>query len=302
MITKFGKRFLTNYIAGNSSFSDKEIAIGIANNTEYALSDTNSRLGFEFYRIPARVGGVDIDASVTPTKYTIIYSATIPTNVAGKINEVGLYPGARTSKNYFDSKMVYDFESTLDWTTNEVSFNEDTFTTPVYDLEAAVYRVGSADSGLNFFCLPNTTLSWSTPVSLDLSGYSLQDSLVFAFRCQSVNVSSLKVRFCSSDNNCYEFDFTPSGTGNFIIEKKFSTAIAYGSPNLENINKMEIKLTAGSDTALARISGDAIRINDEDTFDPIYGLIARSILPTEITKVLGREAQIEFKLDLSFGD
>jgi len=29
MITKFGKRFLINYLAGNADFSKKEIALGI---------------------------------------------------------------------------------------------------------------------------------------------------------------------------------------------------------------------------------------------------------------------------------
>lgn len=302
MITKFGKRFLTNFIAGNSSFSSKEIAIGIANNTEYPLADTNSRLGFEFYRIPARVGGVDIDASVTPTKYTVIYSATIPTNVAGKINEVGLYPGERSSKNYFDSKLLYDFELPYDWTTHDVILSGNTVTTPSYSSESTTYRVGSGGSGLNFICPPNSTLEWTTPVSLDLSGYSQQDSITFAFHSQSTNNSSIKVKFYSSDNNYYEFDFSASGTGNFIIEKAFSTSTAYGSPNIQNINKMGFVLTGGSGASMARVGADAIRINDEDTFDPTYGLIARSILSSEITKVLGREAQIEFKLDLSFGE
>lgn len=302
MITKFGKRFLTNFIAGNSSFSNKEIAIGIANNTEYPLADTNSRLGFEFYRVPARVGGVDIDASVTPTKYTVIYSATLPTSIAGKINEVGLYPGERSSKNYFDSKMLYDFELPYDWTTHDVYINGNILTTPIYDSEAEVFRVGSGDSGLNFICPPNSTLEWTTPISLDLSGYSQQDSIAFAFRSQSTNNSSLKIKFYSSDNNYYEFDFTTPDTDNIIIEKLFSTATAYGSPNIQNINRMGLSLTAGSGSPFARINADAIRINDEDTFDPIYGLIARSVLASEITKVSGREAQIEFKLDLSFGD
>jgi hypothetical protein len=302
LITKFGKRFLTNFIAGNTSFSNKEIAIGIANNTEYPLSDTNSRLGFEFYRIPARAGGIDIDASVTPTKYTVIYSATIPTNVAGKINEVGLYPGERSSKNYFDSKLLYNFELPYDWTTHDVVVSGNTITTPSYDPEAAIYRVGAGDSGLNFICLPNSTLEWTTPVSLDLSGYSQQDSITFAFSAPSINNSSIKIKFYSSDNNYYEFDFSTSGTGNFIIEKPFSTGTAYGSPNIQNINKMGFVLTGGSGAEVARVRADAIRINDEDTFDPTYGLIARSILPAEITKVLGRESQIEFKLDLSFGD
>jgi hypothetical protein len=65
MITKFGKRFLANFISGNSKFSSKEMALGISTGIEYPLSDTNSRLGFEFYRVPIRIGGVDIDNSVT---------------------------------------------------------------------------------------------------------------------------------------------------------------------------------------------------------------------------------------------
>ena len=114
MITKFGKRFLANFVAGNSAFSSKEMALGISTSTEYALSDTNSRLGFEFYRVPIRQGGIDIDTSVSPAKYTVIYSATIPTNIAGKINEIGIYSGQSYSKNY--QSIQYD-------RTSEPSFN-----------------------------------------------------------------------------------------------------------------------------------------------------------------------------------
>ena len=54
MITKFGKRFLTNYLAGNVAFSAKELAFGIGNTTP----DTNgndTRLDFEFYRVPVKL-------------------------------------------------------------------------------------------------------------------------------------------------------------------------------------------------------------------------------------------------------
>ncbi len=67
MITKFGKRFLTNFIAGNLIFNPKDMALGIATNLEYPLADTNSRLGFEFYRVPITTGGINIDASSSPT-------------------------------------------------------------------------------------------------------------------------------------------------------------------------------------------------------------------------------------------
>lgn len=286
MITKFGKRFLTNFIAGNSSFSSKEIAIGIANNTEYPLSDTNSRLGFEFYRIPARVGGVDIDASVTPTKYTVIYSATIPTNVAGKINEVGLYPGERSSKNYFDSKFITNFELPFDWN-------------PVPDIDESNFRVG--DSSLIFESNGTSQQEYKLPLGkYDLSGYGPLDTICFSYKVNNSYLSQIKIRFYSSDTSYYEIVFDGHSIGHNIKNKDISDLTAVNSPDINNITHLGVVVIPT--TGEASVSVDGLRINDEDTFDPTYGLIARSILSSEITKVLGREAQIEFKLDLSFGE
>lgn len=286
MITKFGKRFLTNFIAGNTSFSNKEIAIGIANNTEYPLSDTNSRLGFEFYRIPARAGGIDIDASVTPTKYTVIYSATIPTNIAGKINEVGLYPGERSSKNYFDSKFITDFELPFEWT-------------PVPDIDQSNFRVG--DSSLIFKSNGAAEQEYKLPLGkYDLSGYGSLDTICFSYKVNNALLSQIKVRFYSSETSYYQVVFNNHSVGYNIKEKNISDLNSVNSPDINNITHLGIVIVPT--TGEASVSVDGLRINDEDTFDPTYGLIARSILPAEITKVLGRESQIEFKLDLSFGD
>ena len=41
MITKFGKRFLTDFIAGNSAFNSKDIALGIGTN---AAVENDTRL------------------------------------------------------------------------------------------------------------------------------------------------------------------------------------------------------------------------------------------------------------------
>jgi hypothetical protein len=45
---------------------------------------------------------------------------------------------------------------------------------------------------------------------------------------------------------------------------------------------------------------EGFRINDEDTFDPNFGLISRSVLGSEITKTAGRAIDIEYKLSLGF--
>ena len=285
MITKFGKRFLTNFVAGNSSFSSKEMAIGIATGTEYALSDTNSRLGFEFYRVPIRVGGIDIDSSVSPVKYTVIYSATLPTNIAGKINEIGIYSGQSYSRNLYESKFISNFELPYQWS-------------PEPELDQTNSRVG--DSSLTFTSNAAAPREYTYILdSMDISGYNPLDTLSFSYKANDANLSSLKVRLYSSDTDYLEFTFTGHSVGNNIKNLNMSTGVSTGTFNPQSVVKLGIIVTPT--TAQTSVSMDGLRINDEDTFDPEYGLIARSILDSTMIKVIGREASIEFKLDLSFG-
>jgi hypothetical protein len=44
---------------------------------------------------------------------------------------------------------------------------------------------------------------------------------------------------------------------------------------------------------------DALRINDEDTFDPEFGLISRSVV-TALNKAAGRQVDVEYRLELGF--
>ena len=60
-----------------------------------------------------------------------------------------------------------------------------------------------------------------------------------------------------------------------------------------------IIVTAGAGGSTT-IGLDGLRVNDEDTFDPIFGLISRSVLATPISKVAGRQVDVEYRLDLGF--
>lgn len=286
MITKFGKRFLANFVSGNSSFASKEMALGIATSIEYPLSDTNSRLGFEFYRVPIRQGGIDIDTSVSPVKYTVIYSATIPNNIAGKINEIGIYSGQSYSKNLYESKFLSNFELPYEWS-------------PEPTLDQSNYRVG--DSSLIFTSNGTAAKEYTYPIdSMDISGYNPSDTISFSYKVNDANLSSLKVRLYSSDNDYLQFTFTGHSVGYNIKNLNMSTGVSTGTFNPQSVVKMGVIVTPTS--AQTSVSMDGLRINDEDTFDPEYGLIARSVLDSTMIKVIGREAAIEFKLDLSFGD
>jgi len=43
-----------------------------------------------------------------------------------------------------------------------------------------------------------------------------------------------------------------------------------------------------------------MRINDEDSFRTDYGMISRSVLTNPITKSLGKQMVIEYRIGLSF--
>ena len=286
MITKFGKRFLANFIAGNSSFSSKEMALGIATGTEYALANTNSRLGFEFYRVPIRQGGIDIDATSSPTTYTVIFSATLPTNISGKINEIGIYSGESYSRNLYQSKFISNFELPYEWS-------------PEPALDQTNYRVG--DSSLIFTSNGASLKEYTYQLgNLDLSGYNPSDTICFSYKANDANLASLKVRLYSSDSDYLEFTFTGHSVGYNIKPLLMSTGVSTGTFNSQSVTKLGIIVTPTS--TQTSVSMDGLRINDEDSFDPEYGLIARSLLDSTMVKVIGRESAIEFKLDLSFGE
>jgi len=284
MITKFGKRFLTDYIAGNRTFFDKVLSVGIATNAEYPLSDTNSRLGFEFYSVPVLFGGIDVDTSTTPYTYTAIYSTKLPANLAGKINEIALYPGRRVSNNSYDSRFITTFESPFEWS-------------PSPTLNENDYRVGNSSLDLDSDGTSQQEYVAIIP-SFDISGYSNFDTISFSYKANDANLSAVKVRLYSSEAAYFEFNFTGHSVGWNIKDVPFADMTAVGNPQRSSISKLGIVVVPT--TSATSITVDGLRVNDEDTFDPAYGMIARSNI-TEVEKVAGRELIMEYKMDLDFG-
>lgn len=290
IITKFGKRFLSNFIAGNFINSDKDVAIGIGTT---AATDSDSRLVFEFYRMPVLFGSTDIQTASSVTTYNVVYSATIPQDVSGQINEIGLYPTTRLSINNFDSKFLSDFSNGLEWFTSSGDNPDSSTTGPKIGDEVLVFESNGSSSREYFYTIE----------PLDFSGYSVNDTLKLAYFKNDSNLESIKVRLYSSDSDYYETTITDtSGTG-YKISSDILMSSVYsnfsGSPDKTQINKIGIVITP--QTGLSTTVGmDGLRINDEDTFDPYFGLISRSVLSTPLNKISGRAVDIEYKLELSF--
>lgn len=304
MITKFGKRFLTTYLAGNVSFTTKDIAVGIGSTTPN-VKGNDTRLEFEFYRLPATLGSIDIsqtgvDGDGDPVfSYTAIYKATLPQDISGVISEIGLYPGERKSVNSFDSKFITSFENNLTWFNGienpglKVNNTTDPF----------LSKIGESMIEVNV--APSSSKEYTNSlVVLDISGYSVNDSIAIAYKKADNNLSKIRVKLYSSANAYYYVDFTPaSGTGDRIQSIPVGTLLGNISsgytPDPTSITKIGIEVTASSGGA-TKVYFDGIRINDEDTFDPQYGLISRSVLSTPLEKPSGRPVDIEYKLLLEF--
>lgn len=291
VITRFGKRFLTNFIAGNTSFNNKDIALGIGNT---AATELDTRLDFEFYKVPVTFGSIDIqwDESTSSYIYTVIYSAKIPASTTGKIKEVGLYPNGTGETSFYNSEMINAFDDQTQWTNLGNAA----------DISSLYSRIGS------------NTVSWGTSSSApseykyaisnkDFSGYSVNDSLALSFYQADNFLNKIRIKFYSSSNEYYYIDLTPNSTEGYDIQSLtlsnlFSNKV--GDANLSLINEIGIEIypESAQDTT---VYFDALRINDEDTYDANYGIISRSVLSGDgLNKIAGRSVDIEYRLQLSW--
>ncbi len=297
MITKFGKRFIASYLANMVSFTKQDIAIGIAGGSDYASSDNNTRLGFEYYRLPATFGSIDIqtDGGGNST-YSVVYKTTLPQDVAGIIKEIALYPGSRTSSNSFDSKLLSDFENNLLWENSTeqnpalVAYSEETPEYPVPRIGSSLILIGVPASSSEEY------ISEISP--LNLSGYSANDSLSLVYK-QDANLSSIKIKLYSSDTSYFMATINGGGpTAEKIANIPLSSLTLHNGPT-SSILKIGIEVTASA-SGDTEAYFDGIRINDQDTFDPTFGMIARDVLSTPLEKKAGKPVDIEYRIGLSF--
>ena len=300
MITKFGKRFLIDFIAGNSNFASKDLAIGIATGTQLPEADTNTRLGFEIYRMQVSLSSINIESDGSGGfNYYSIFKTTIPQDISGVITEIGLYPGLRKSINFYDSKFITAFENNTLWV--DSSGNSPGLESNSSNGTTFVSKIG--ENMVRFNVTQSTSKEYKNTIALlDLSGYSVNDSLTLAYKKADNNTSKIRVKFYSSSSAYYYADFTPSGSNEDKVQSVsmsnlFSNIV--GSPDLTNITSIGIEVTAGSGGNTV-VYFDGLRVNDEDTFDPQYGLIARHVLTTPLQKPSGRPVDIEYKLQLEF--
>jgi len=293
LITKFGKRYLTQYLAGESNTNLKDIALGIGS-TAATINDT--QLGFEFYKSPVSMNSIDIQTSSSTglSTYGVVYKTTLPVDVAGIINEVGLFPSISLGSTDYASNSISTFEDNQSWADSTGAYPA-SVTTPFPKIGTSYLSIGAGASQLK---------EYFYNFNIDVSGYSALDSLTLAYYQSDTNLDYVFVRMYDSSNRYYEIRYPGDlSTGykikSLTLNNLYSSGYGSGTPDQTAIVKISCGVKAKSSGATAALF-DGMRINDEDSFRTDYGMISRSVLATPITKSLGKQMVIEYRIGLSF--
>ena len=293
ILTKFGKRYITQYLAGQATTSSKDIALGIGS-TPATANDT--QLNFEFYRAEVNVSSVDIQTSQTTgqSTYGVVYKTTIPVDVSGIINEIGLFPSITLGTTDFASRSISSFEDNQSWVDISGSYPSlVTVSSPRIGPYYMSIQAASSQSKNYFY-----------DFNLDISGYSANDSMTMAYYQSDLNLDYVFLRTYDSNNNYYEIRYPAENTIGYKVNplnlsSLYSSGFASGVPDQTSIVKISVGAKAKSSGATTVLL-DGLRINDEDAFRVDYGMISRSVLTNVITKTLGKQMDIEYRLGLSF--
>jgi len=293
LLTKFGKRYITQYLAGQSNTNLKDIALGVGS-TAATVNDT--QLGFEFYRSPVSMSSIDIqtNSSTGVSTYGVVYKTTVPVDVAGIINEVGLFPAVSLNSTDYASNSISTFEDNQSWADSTGAYPA-SVTNPFPKIGTSYLSIGaSASQSKEYF----------NSFNIDVSGYSALDSLTLAYYQSDTNLDYVFVRMYDSSNRYYEIRYPGDlSTGykikSLTLNNLYSSGYGSGTPDQTSIVKISCGVKAKSAGATAALF-DGMRVNDEDSFRTDYGLISRSVLTNLITKSLGKQMVIEYRIGLTF--
>lgn len=258
------------------------MAFGVGTATESA---GDIALNLETSRSPLNLTSYDF------VENRLVYKATVPDEYVGKIYEVGLYSlEASPLSGEFGSRNISTFDS-------ETEVWADPADGTVTPFSTTNTRIGS-DSLRHSHAASTTLTSALRELTIDLSGYSAADSFTIAYNVGTANTSQLSVRFMTDASNYYYYNLGSQTTGYKIVSVNKGSALVQGAPSWSEITEIRVVTTSGA-TGATTIDFEAIRVEDRDSQNLDYILVARKVLPIPVTKVSGMALEVEFYLDVN---
>lgn len=276
MITTQGIPHIKRYLAGSVPRIVGSLALGVGSSSEVVGS---TLLDFEVVRADVTLSSYDASTD------RIVFKATIPEDFIGTVYEVGAWSmSADAVAGDYASRSLVTFESALETWTNAT-------------FSATAARVG-IEALQHTPAASATSTSQMTDIVYDLSGYSSADKFSFAYNVANANTSNVQFRFMTDASNYYTFSLGTQTAGYKIVTATKGTATVTGTPSWGNITEIDVITTSGAGGASA-VSFDGVRLEDTDTINPNYLLVARKVLATPFTKTEIMAQDVEFALGVT---
>lgn len=259
----------------------RAIAFGVG---EAAENLNDVALQFEIGRTPVDLITYDF------TTDRLVFKADLSEGFDGVLYEYALYSREDSSAGAFGSRLLTSFDSdTETWTVGGVAATYRTTSTRVGNDSVVI---GAGASG-------NVTAT-QQDITMDFSDYSAADTFSFAFYNDNTNLSSLRYRFYTDLANYYDISFNNGvfNTAFNIVKIPKGNAVATGAPNWGLITRLDVTaFSTGAGTSSVGL--EAVRIEDVDTVDSGYVMVARAVLATPFSKIAGRTQEVEFPLGVT---
>lgn len=283
MLTTEGKRYIKRYMAGQVPSIAESIAVGVSSAAE---SLTDATLGFEVSR-----------SNITVTSYDfvndrLVFKAAEAELLGGGIYELALFSKpVNTLAGDYASRLIASFDSSTEtWVDASTSADD------VYS--ATNSRIGP--DGLSHTPAASATKTSSMRgLQLDLSGNSNGDLFKFAYNVGNAFTASIQFRFMTNASNYFTYNTGAQTAGYKLTSVAKASLTVTGAPNWNNITEIQVSTTSTSGGASA-ILLDGIRLEDVDTINPDYVLVARKVLATPQTGIQrGRVQNLEYSLNIN---
>lgn len=306
-ITKAGRIILLKSIMGLVPTVGGEIHVGIGSSAN-GSPDTNglipdNTLKFDVASAPVRMSYLDNAGNYDAMVFKASFGTTANSGERYKIYELGLFPGSgqQSGTSLTDTTL---FSGSVDdyWKEGERVLAVDTTSSTPSDscyitsaLTSYDFRVG--DTAL--FIKANDTVSVNNTVKLNAFAFNIYNSVdkfLLAYSKLTSHTPTVSVKFKTTDTDYFLAEFSISGSQTYgIVEKTISEmqTAKVGNPSWSRITEISI-------TSTTNLVVDAVRFNNTDLIDTVYGMVSRAVLDTPIIKQGNSVLDIEYYLSMGF--
>ncbi|ASZ74899.1 tail protein [Rhodococcus phage Trina] len=266
MITTNGQNQLLNIVAGKSyKFAD----LFVVGASSAVLPVSATALDFPWATTPV------LDAFVDTQNQQVLYHGTLPANIAGDINEIGLISlNSEFISTGLPTSLVYSFESGEQW------FSDGEFEV-----------TNESSIGANSYVLNNVVADQYLAKLVSAVNISRYDTV--KLRIKSTAVTQIKLVMKTDEAN-YAWKNINLTNGANDIKTTMDTFTKVGTFDAKNIQEIRIVINTVSN-ATNSIDFDALTLSS----DLNGGLVARTVLSVAKFKRLGASMEIEFAVALN---